>query len=152
MEWDHPNVEPPSYLQQLNPAIYDQERTRVAARFQEAVELAEQAFIGELGKLVEHLVERLSGENKIFHDSAISNLTEFFTRFQQLNVRSNEQLDALVQRAQRLIQNIEPQSLRDNQQLRQHVATQFSQVQSVIDGMLVDRPRRRIIRNNQETQ
>jgi hypothetical protein len=50
-----------------------------------------------------------------------------------------------------LIQDIEPQSLRDNHQLRQHVATQFSQVQSVIDGMLVDRPRRRIIRNNQET-
>ena len=101
--------------------------------------------------LVEHLVERLSGENKIFRDSAISNLTEFFTRFQQLNVRSNEQLDSLVQRAQRLIQDIEPQALRDNQQLRQHVATQFSQVQSVIDGMLVDQPRRRIIRNNQET-
>ena len=151
VEWDHPNVEPPSYLQQLNPAIYDQERTRVAARFEEAVQLAEQAFIGELGKLIEHLVERLSGENKIFRDSAISNLTEFFTRFQQLNVRSNEQLDTLVQRAQRLIQNIEPQALRDNQSLRQHVATQFSQVQSVIDGMLVDRPRRRIIRN-QETE
>ena len=151
VEWDHPNVEPPSYLQQLNPAIYDQERTRVAARFEEAVQLAEQAFVSELGKLVEHLVERLGGENKIFRDSAITNLNEFFTRFQQLNVRSNEQLDALVQRAQRLIRDVEPQALRDNQQLRQHVATQFSQVQSVIDGMLVDRPRRRIIRNNQET-
>ncbi len=152
VEWDHPNVEPPSYLQRLNPAIYDQERNRVSARFEEAVQLAEQAFIGELGKLVEHLVERLSGgENKIFRDSAITNLTEFFTRFRQLNVRSNDQLDALVERAQRLIQDVQPQTLRENQSLRQHVATQFSQVQSVIDGMLVDRPRRRIIRNNQET-
>jgi len=34
----------------------------------------------------------------------------------------------------------------------EHVATQFSQVQSVIDGMLVDRPRRRIIRNHQEEE
>src|ERR1043166_9370126 len=39
IEWDFPNVEPPDYLHQLNPAIYDQERTRVAARFEEAVQI-----------------------------------------------------------------------------------------------------------------
>jgi len=46
-----------------------------------------------------------------------------------------------VARAQQIIHGIEPQALRDDQGLRQHVATQFSQVQSVLDGMLVDRPR-----------
>lgn len=156
LAWDFPNVEPPDYLHQLNPAIYEQERNRVAARFEEAVCMAEQAFIGELAKLIEHLAERLSdngdGERKIFRDSAISNLTEFFDRFRQLNVRSNQELDALVERARQIVSGIEPQALRDNDALRRHVATQFSQVQSVIDGMLVDRPRRRIIRNDQETQ
>ena len=39
VEWDFPNVEPPNYLCQLNPAIYEQERARVAARFEEAVQL-----------------------------------------------------------------------------------------------------------------
>ncbi len=154
LAWDWPNVEPPDYLCQLNPAIYEQERTRVAARFEEAVQLAEQAFIFEFGKLTEHLTERLSdngdGERKIFRDSAITNLKEFFDRFRQLNVRSNAELDALVERAQKIVSGIEAQALRNNYALRQHVATQFSQVQSVIDGMLVDRPRRRIIRNNQE--
>jgi iron uptake system EfeUOB component EfeO/EfeM len=141
-------------LFQLNPTIYEQERNRVAARFEQAVQLAEQAFINEFGKLIEHLTERLSsdgtGERKIFRDSAITNLTEFFERFRQLNVRSNADLDALVERAQQIVNGVEAQSLRDNNTLRQHVATQFSQVQSVIDGMLVDRPRRRIIRNQQE--
>ena len=154
LAWDFPNVEPPDYLLQLNPAIYDQERTRVAARFEEAVQLAEQAFISEFAKLIEHLTERLSdngdGERKIFRDTAITNLTEFFDRFRQLNVRSNADLDALVERAQGMINGVEAQALRDNNSLRQHVATQFSQVQSVIDGMLVDRPRRRIIRNQEE--
>ena len=156
LAWDFPNVEPPNYLSQLNPAIYEQERTRVAARFEQAVQLAEQAFISEFAKLIEHLTERLSGdgtsERKIFRDSAITNLTEFFERFRQLNVRSNADLDALVERAQQVVNGVEAQSLRDNNSLRQHVATQFSQVQSVIDGMLVDRPRRRIIRNNQEEE
>jgi hypothetical protein len=154
LAWDFPNVEAPDYLLQLNPAIYAQERTRVAARFEEAVRLAEQAFISEFAKLIEHLTERLSdngeGERKIFRDSAITNLTEFFSRFRQLNVRSNEELDTLVERAQRIVSGVEAQALRDNNGLRQHVATQFSQVQSVIDGMLVDRPRRRIIRNQEE--
>ena len=155
VDWDFPNVEPPDYLMQLNPAIYDQERTRVAARFEEAVQLAEQAFIGEFAKLIEHLTERLSnsgGERKIFRDSAITNLTDFFERFRQLNVRSNTELDALVERAKQIVGDVNAQALRDNNTLRQHVATQFSQVQSVIDGMLVDRPRRRIIRNTQEEQ
>jgi hypothetical protein len=155
VEWDFPNVEPPDYLLQLNPAIYEQERNRVATRFEEAVQLAEQAFISELGKLVSHLTERLSadetGERKVFRDSVVTNLVEWFDRFRQLNVRSNEQLDALVQQAQRIVAGHEPQDLRDNEALRQHVASQLSGVQAALDGMLVDRPRRRIIRN-QEAQ
>jgi hypothetical protein len=34
----------------------------------------------------------------------------------------------------------------NNQGLRQHVATEMSQVQSVLGGPLVDRPRRNILR------
>jgi hypothetical protein len=37
--------------------------------------------------------------------------------------------------------------MRDQQSLRQHVATELSAVTSVLDGLLVDRPRRRIIRS-----
>ena len=104
--------------------------------------------------MVEHLCERLAGgaegERKIFRDSVLENLTDFFDKFKKLNVRSNPDLDQLVQRAQDLVRDVTPQGLRDNGRLRQQIATQFSQVKSVIDGMMVDRPRRRIIRNAQE--
>ena len=76
----------------------------------------------------------------------MENLTEFFQRFRELNVRSSEQLDQLVGQAQRVIRGVEPQSLRDNADLRQHVATEMSRVQSVLDGLLVDKPRRNILR------
>jgi hypothetical protein len=155
LSWDFPNVEPPDYLSQLNPRIFEEEKARVAGRFEEAVRMAEQAFIGEFAKLIEHLTERLSdngdGERKIFRDSAITNLTEFFERFRQLNVRSSQDLDALVEQAQRVVQGTDPQALRDSDGLRQHVASHLSRVQAALDGMLVDRPRRRIIRN-QEVQ
>ena len=148
--WDFPSVEPPSYLQALNPELYQQECQRVQSRFDEAVRMAEEAFTSELAKLISHLTERLSGQDdgraKIFRDSAIENLTEFFGRFRSLNIGSNEQLDNLVADAQRIVRGVEPQNLRDNAGLRQHVATEMSRVQSVLDGLLVDRPRRNILR------
>jgi hypothetical protein len=148
--WDFPNVEPPSYLEQLSPELYRQESQRVAARFDEAIQLAETAFIEELSRLVSHLTERISGSEdgqpKVFRDSAIANLTEFFQRFRELNVRSNAQLDELVEQSQRIVRGVEPQTLRDNETVRQNVATQLSAVQSVLDGLMVDRPRRNILR------
>jgi hypothetical protein len=150
LAWDFPSVEPPAYLQRLSPQLYQQECQRVAARFDEAVRLAEQAFLEELSGLVSHLTERLSGAEdgkpKVFRDSAVENLQEFFERFRHLNVRSSDQLDELAGRAQQIVRGIEPQQLRASQPLRQQLATQLSGVQSVLDGLLVDRPRRNILR------
>ena len=150
IEYDYPSVEPPEYLSQLSPELYEQECQRVQSRFDEAVELAEQAFTEELSRLIEHITERLHGETdgrpKVFRDTAVTNLTEFFDRFRSLNVRSNAQLDELVGRAQQTLRGIEPQRLRDSPTLRQRIATQLTSVQSSLDGLLVDRPRRNIQR------
>lgn len=149
--WDFPAVEPPPYLMRLSPEIYRQEQERVAQRFEQAVQLAEQAFLAEFARLVEHLCERLTtngtGEKKVFRDSILENLTDFFDKFRHLNVRSNQDLDALVERAQELVRGVTPGALREDADLRQRIATQFSQVQASIDGMLVDQPRRRILRS-----
>src|SRR5262249_46649741 len=128
---------------------YEQERARVAARFEEAVQLAEQAFLEEFARLVAHLTERLTdegGEGKVFRDSAVGNLTEFFERFRSLNVRSNAQLDELVAQAQRAVRGTGAQALRDSGTLRREVASQLGRVQSSLDALLIDRPRRRIVR------
>jgi hypothetical protein len=150
MNWDFPSVEPPPYLQQLSPELYRQECQRMQARFTEAVELAEQAFLEELFRLVDHLTERLTGQSdgkpKAFRDSAVTNLKDFFDRFRHLNIRSHEQLDELVQRAQHVLRGVAPQQLRDREDLRENVASQLSRVQSALDGLLVDRPRRNILR------
>jgi hypothetical protein len=152
VSWDFPSVEPPDYLQQLNPDLYRQECERVTARFDDAVRLAEQAFIEELQDLVSHLTERLTGKNdgkpKTFRDSAVNNLSEFFERFKRLNVRSNEELDQLVQQCQGIVRGVKPQSLRDDQSLRQEVASELSQVGTVLDNLLVERPRRNIMRRS----
>ncbi len=151
VQWDFPSFEPPDYLRLLCPAVFEQERARVAARFDEAVQLAESAFLEEFARLVSHLCERIGGTGedggpRVFRDTAVDNLSDFFGRFRELNVRSNEQLDELVGRAQRAVRGVGAQDLRDSGELRQRVASQLAQVQSSLDGMLVERPRRRILR------
>ena len=150
VSWEYPNCEPPAYLRQLSPELYEEESRRVQARFEECVRLAEEAFTEEFGKLVAHLSERLSGSEdgkpKIFRDSAVQNLAEFFQRFRHLNVQSSDQLDQLVEQAQRIVRGVKPQAVRDDTILRQQMAAQLAGVQSQIEGMLVDRPRRAILR------
>jgi len=150
VDWDFPSVEPPSYLMQLNPELYEQERRRMVARFEEAVRMAEEAFTAEFQKLVSHLVERLTGQQdgkpKVFRDSALGNLREFFERFRTLNVRSSADLDGLVETAQRALKGASPQGLRDDGSLRTKIASQLAAVQASLDGLLVDQPRRRVLR------
>jgi hypothetical protein len=153
VSWDFPSVEPPDYLRELNPALYEAERARVAVRFDEAVQMAEQAFLEEFARLVGHLTERISGvgddgKPKVFRDSAVGNLSGFFEKFRSLNVRNNDQLDELVAQAQRAVRGVGARDLRGSGDLRQRVATELSRVQSALDGLMVERPRRRIIRPN----
>lgn len=155
VDWDFPSVEPPSYLMRIAPDIFEQERQRVAARFEAAVHLAEQAFAAEFSKLLTHLSERLGrgedGQPKVFRDSAVGNLREFFSRFQALNVRSNPELDQLVEQAQRLVGGLTPQELRTSEALRGQVAQDMARVQQQVEALIVEAPRRRLVRVRPDT-
>ncbi|MBA4019168.1 MAG: hypothetical protein C0483_18535 [Pirellula sp.] len=161
--WEFPNVTPPDYLRVLNPALYEQERQRIVARFDEAVTLAEQAFVGEFEQLVSHLAERLTGttdkgELKTFKDSTITNLSDFFGKFSHLSIKSNDQLESLVAQAQSLVNGVSPASIRPDggsvtvaqEALRNHIAQNVGQIAEQLQGMMINRPRRRVVRPNSE--
>ena len=150
-EVDFPSTEPPQYLMRLDPQLYEQQRQRMVSRFEQAVSMAEDAFIGEFDKLVGHLVERLSGSDdgkpRTFRNSSVQNLHDFFEKFRSLNVHSNEQLDRLVETAQNAMRGIQPGQLRTQDGLRQKITMQLSAVGSQLEGLMVDRPRRRVLRS-----
>lgn len=152
--WDYPSVEPPDYLRRLDPQLYEQECQRVSSRFDDALRLAEEGFLAELNRLVSHLAERLSGQEdgkpKIFRDTAVENLREFFGRFRKLSVRSISELDAVVEQAESLLKGVAPQDLRNDQSRRQQVVSRLSGIQATLDGLMIDRPRRSIIRSSQK--
>jgi hypothetical protein len=150
LSWEFPAIEPPAYLLRISPELYEEERARVAAKFEEAVRLAEQAFVAELAALVDHLTERLApgpeGTAKVFRNSALGNFQDFLGRFALLNVRSNPELDALVERAQGLLQGVTPDAVRTAPELRDKLRTGMNEVRQQLDGLIVEAPRRRIVR------
>ncbi|HRF00052.1 MAG TPA: hypothetical protein PLI18_06015 [Pirellulaceae bacterium] len=151
LTWDFPSTEPPDFLRRIAPELYESECRRVRARFEEAVALAEQSFLEEFSGLLDRLTERLDGtidgRPKIFRDSAVGNLHDFFQRFRAMSVRSLPELDELVERADRLLRGVAPESLRSDQSLRHQVAGRLEAVQSELEALMVDRPRRRIVRD-----
>jgi len=149
LQWDYPNVEPPNYLKELNPELYEQQSAMVSQRFEAALSLAEDAFTAELQGLVSHLVERLSDDSdsdkpKVFRNTAITNMTEFFERFQQMNIRSNSELNQLVEQAEKIVSGIDPKDLRKDLSLRKHISLEMEAVKSTLDSMVETGPDRMI--------
>lgn len=150
VEWDFPSTEPPNYLMDLKPEIYEAEKARVQARFEQAAKLAEEAYLEEFAKLVANLTERLTvgadGEVKVFKNSLIGNLSNFFESMNQLNFRDRGALEELVDKAKELTHGVTPADLRDNGNLRAEIATKFSAIGAQLEGMLVNRPKRALTR------
>lgn len=145
IRWDYPSVEPPNHLKELAPELYEREAAKISSRFESALQMAEEAFAAELKSLVSHLVERLTDDEnsdkpKVFKNSAVTNLSEFFTRFQTMNIRSNGELNQLVEQAQGIINEVDPSELRKQTGTRVSVAQQMEEVKAKLDQMVIDAP------------
>jgi len=145
---EYPSINADPSLAEISNGLYQREQQRIAARFDEALEMAEQAFASEFQGLIEHLVGRLEGLNdgtaKQFHPSTTGNLEAFFERFRSLSIGSNADLERLVVDAQAAVRGIRPEWLESSQPLRDSVRSRMSQVQEQLDSMMVARPKRAI--------
>lgn len=150
ISWEYPPIDPPQYLLNFNPQLYAQEQSRVQQRFEDAVTMAENAFAEELSSLISHLIERLTdepdGKKKKFQASTIENFKEFYQNFRRMNVRSNANLETLITQANNLVAGITPNELRQSTELQQSLRTQMSALQTSLDAVIHDAPRRRILR------
>jgi hypothetical protein len=107
--WDYPNLDPPSNLTWLSPSLHQQEEYRVQTLFEEAVELAEQMFFGELTRRVAHLGERLAGQSavgspRVFRDSGVDHLVAFIANYRRFDLRTDDRLDELIELVEMTLQ------------------------------------------------
>jgi len=148
LDWDFPSIEPPAYLKNIHPDLYQREVDRIRTRFEDAVRLTEEAFLRQFHELVAHLAERLSGDvdgkPKTFRDTAVTRLNEFFETFRQLDTGSNAALQDLVNKAQQSLSGVSPDDLRGSVDARSRVMSRLGEITQTLDELMVDRPVRAI--------
>ena len=153
MDWDYPSLEPPEYLMKLNPALFEQERLRMAAKFEEATKLAEMAFAEELKKLTAHLADMLTDGpegRKQFRSSCLENLNAFFDNYGKMSIRSSAELDALVEQAKAVVGGLDPKEVRSAENdFRADLAAKMVGIAEAIEANVVTAPKRRISLPNQ---
>jgi hypothetical protein len=146
--WDFPSIEPPAYLKNLHPQLYEQEVERIRGRFEEAVRLTEQAFVEKFHELVGHLADRLKGTDdgkpKVFQDTSVTRLNAFFEEFRSLDVGSSGELQKVIDAAQNVVKGITPDELRGNLDLRSKVSDQLAAIEKEIGGLMVALPKRQM--------
>lgn len=157
IDWSYPVVGVPEHLKHVSPALYAAQCKRVEQQFSAAIALFEQQMAAELGKMVAHICERLTGTDedgnkKGFHKSSVENIKGFFERFKTLSTGSNAELEAVVAQAQAAVEGLDVKDLKTNDGLRDSVKSQLSAVQEALDSMLVDKPSRAFYADDDGTE
>ena len=155
---DYPALTAPAWLKDFSPNLYAEQSAKIAARFDAAVGMAEDAFAAELSDMIGTLQRKLQGlddgTEKRLHETSLTNLREFFERFKSLNLHSSAELDRIVEQAELALsgQNllggkpVTKDELRDSASLRSDIRTRLSGVSATLEGMMVAKPRRAINR------
>lgn len=144
------NLAPPDWLLSVNSKYYDREMRRIQSMFNDAVDLAEQAFAAELAKLVDNLRDRMTpgedGMPKVFGDGCVLKLQAFVARFRELSVKSNDDLERLVTECDNLTRGVSAEQFRGIPELRAHLVEKLGEVQGEMEKTLQVAPRRKIVR------
>lgn len=143
--WDYPTIAVPEYLKQLNPLLYEREKERLEARFEEAVALHEELLVTELNSLVVGLVDKLTatgddGRAKAIRQATLDNFDSFFERVDKLGV-GNDELAGLVAKAKDAIHGKSIEDIRTNDGVRSAIAASLGVVADALETQIVARNR-----------
>lgn len=139
----------PGKLKELYPDIFNAEVQKDVGAVESLVDNMQQALILEFAKLIDHAVDRLSpdaeGNKKAFYKSTISNIEEFLAVFQNKNIFNNTQLAELTSKTEALLNDVDPELLKKDIDLRDIVKAKFEEIKAPLDAMMVDKPKRLIL-------
>jgi len=150
MEWSWISFGVPRDLQSVNSDIFAREQEKAAAKIAEVSDQITQVLRTQMLDLVSHLSDKLEGNRgngkpKIFKASAVTNIKEFLATFQARNIVDDKELDKLCAQAGQLLDGVDPQALREQDQVRDRVKQGFDRIKAQLDTMMLDRPSRMII-------
>ena len=141
----------PDNLKSINPNIFKRELENGRKEVLEMIADTKTFLRQAMRDLVAHIADRLSyddeGNKKRFHASSITKLTEFLDNFNNRNIWKDNELSAIVETAKSLVEGVDPEQLRSNDDLRLTYKSKFEEVKGTIDTLMEDKPKRRITLN-----
>jgi len=147
-DWDYMQFGVAASLEGVNAEMYEAAKQKAAAKLDNAVDEVRTALRAGMAELVDHLVDRLSGDEdgkpKVFRNSMLDNVRDFLKTFEGRNIVDDKELSKLVQRASDLVDGIDPDTLRKSKVVRETVQGGFAEIKTKLDTMLVNRPKRAI--------
>lgn len=150
IRWSYPSIEPPEYLTQFNPKLYRQEQEKMQRRFEAAIQMAENEFCEQMTELVNHMLGLLQdnpdGTRKTFKTNTVENFQKFYDEFRKFNTRDNSQIERILGRAAAVMSGTDIGALRQNTDIRRHVAEQLQAVREQLGEVVVTAPRRKLRR------
>lgn len=148
LEIEPVNIEPPSYLLELDPEAYKRQEERLNEKVSASLDLFEEEIWAELSKTVSHLVEKMEpgddGKKKVFHTSTLENITDLVSRYQNLRVRSNADLDQAIKDVKGRLAKFDAAGIKSSPAVRQQVHDTFAGVAEELAKRVTKVPSRRV--------
>ena len=136
----------PGKLQGISKALFEREKAKAEAMWVEAAVEVKNVLREGMAALVEKLAEKLKskpdGKRQTFHDTLVTNMTDFLDVFESRNIADDAELKALVEKAKGLLAGKDALILRSDDGMRERMAESFESIRSEIGSLLVDRPSR----------
>lgn len=145
-EWRYLTVGP-STSRILPASLYQEEMTKFKELMAQARQEAEEALRMEFVDLVSNLTDKLNGTDgtpKRLRSSAVENLHEFLSHFDDRNIFQDEQLESLVQQCKSIVDGVSPARLRTDVSFKTEMHGKMSELLVAIDQSLENLPRRKI--------
>ena len=130
----------------LGKVLYKKELEKAQQRWQAAEGEVTLALREGLKDLIDHMLERLTpgadGAVKTFKNASVDAVKEFLDTFSKRNVLGDGELEAMVEKAQRVLRNRDAKEIRDSEDVRVVVANGLKKVAKELDGLVTSSKRK----------
>jgi hypothetical protein len=100
-----------------------------------------ESFLTLINRATDKLVVQPGEKPKVFRDSLMNNIQEFFDTFSNRNIVNDTELGELVTKARSIL--VDPKLLRKDVSVRANVADQFDKVGKALSSMIIVKPSRK---------
>lgn len=138
-KWMHFGI--PDVLKEISPEIWEIERRRTAEAWAEVKQNGILLLRKEVSGMVERLNEAMrpaaDGEKKKFYATAVTNMTDFFTEFENRNIVGDDELKAEIEKLKKLVTGRDIEAFKSDDSLRAKVKKETDEIKDRVASLLV---------------